>query len=140
AQAVRVVRDEGRHGEQERLELPREGRTADGAGGGADHGDADLDRGEEALGIFAERLHGARALLALLREPLERQLVDPDDGDLRGGEQPVDEDEREDDRELEDHGRRGLTVDDEAEPSSWGFVRARDGKGSARNSRANLNE
>jgi hypothetical protein len=99
-----------RKGEPEALErLPervRDRRAAERRGGGADDGDADLDGGEKALGLDAERLHRPRPARAGFDELQEAGLSQREDGDLGPGEDAVQENEDQDRRELDHAGGR----------------------------------
>ena len=83
-----------------RRQLVGQRRTAERRRGGADHGDADLHRGQETLGVLLQRQQGARAAPPVGDELLQARLADGDDGDLGAGEDAVGEDEGEDDDQL----------------------------------------
>jgi hypothetical protein len=72
-----------------------------GAGEDADGGDADLDRGEEAVRLPGQLQSGRRPCIALVGELLQPQLPCGDKRQLRHGEQPVQQDERDEDDDFD---------------------------------------
>ena len=86
-----VRRQEG----ERRLNQRRERRLADPAEAEARHRDAELGRGDVAVGIGDRAPDGARAAVALGDQLIDARLADRDDRELRRDEEAVGEHERE---------------------------------------------
>ena len=86
---------------EQRGDLRRHPRGAEAGGQEAGHRDADLDGGEEPVGVGDEVGEPLPALAALGREPLDLAVAQRDQGDLGGREEAADEREQQHDAEVE---------------------------------------
>ena len=85
---------------ERRLHQAGQGRLADPAQPEAGHRDPELGRGNVAVGIDHRPAHRARAPVPLGDHLIDAGLADRDDRELRGDEEPVGEDQRQDRRET----------------------------------------
>ena len=99
----RMDRDDGGHvgkaGEQ-RFDQAGDRRLTDPAEREAGHGDPDLGGGNVAIGIRDGLAHTGRAPVSLGDQLIDPGLSDGDEGELRGDEEPVGDDQREDSPEA----------------------------------------
>ena len=111
---------QGGEGVQPVLKVLGDAGAAEDAGQDADEGDADLDGGEEALGVVGKGEGDGGAADALALEDGEAGAAEGDEGELAHREDAVDEDQQQDDDDLEAqvHGG-GLTANSRLAGSNW---------------------
>ncbi len=100
---------EDRDGIQVGTELLRQRGSAESPGEGADHGDADLNRGEKVVWIFGECKGHRRAFAAIAGALAEPGFARRDDGHLRHGKEAVGQNQEKEERDFE---RSGAHVDE----------------------------
>ena len=86
-------------GDQRRLQVAGQGGGAERAGEQGGHGDADLDRGQEPVGVL-RKLRRPLAALAPLPDRAHLPLAQRDQGHFRPGEEPADEHDGQHDNDV----------------------------------------
>ncbi len=95
--------ERGRQERQERLDEGGQGRFADPAEAEARHGDAQLRRGDVAVGVGDGAAHGARAAMILGDQLIDARLAHRDDGEFGGDEKAVGQHQGHDSRQAPQH-------------------------------------